>query len=92
MNLLSVISAIPWVTTLLDILPASGDIKEFEQISRDCLERRRVKGSARKDIFYYLLGEDKETGSKLTEIELVLDARTAIVGGSDTTSIALGYV
>jgi cytochrome P450 len=92
MNILSVLSAVPWLTTLLDVLPASGDIKEFEQISRDCFQRRRTKGSARKDVFYYLLGEDKETGSKLTELELVMDSRTAIVGGSDTTSIALGYI
>ena len=92
MNILSIVSAVPWLTSLLDVLPASGDIKIFEQISRDCFQKRRAKGSSRKDVFYYLLGEDKETGSKLTELELVIDSRTAIVRGSDTTSIALGYV
>lgn len=91
MNTLSIVSAIPWITTLLNVLPASAEIKEFEEISRQQFRKRRSKGSSRKDVFYYLLGEDKETGSKLTEPELVLDARTAIVGGSDTTSIALGY-
>lgn len=92
MKMLSVLSAVPWIYSLVELLPAGGDIKEFEKIARDLMSRRREKGSSRKDIFYYLLGEDKETGSRLNELELVMDSRTAIVGGSDTTSISLGYV
>ncbi|GAB7356545.1 hypothetical protein MBLNU459_g7285t2 [Dothideomycetes sp. NU459] len=90
MNSLNLLSAIPWLTTLVNILPASSDSKKFDQFSKDCFTKRRAQGPSRKDIFYYLLGEDKETGSRLSELELVLDSRTAIIGGSDTTSIALG--
>jgi cytochrome P450 len=92
MKSLSVLSAVPWITSLMNLLPAGADIKEFEKIASDMVNKRRAKGSTRKDIFYYLLGEDKETGSRLNERELVMDSRTAIVGGSDTTSISLGYV
>ncbi|KAJ4371634.1 hypothetical protein N0V83_004854, partial [Neocucurbitaria cava] len=92
MKSLSIMSAVPWITSLLELLPATGDLKEFENIARDLMDKRRAKGSSRKDIFYYLLGEDKETGSRLNERELVMDSRTAIVAGSDTTSISLGYV
>ena len=88
----SILSAVPWLPSLVDLLPASADIKEFEDFSRVCFTKRRAKGSFRKDIFNYLLGEDKETGSKLSKLDLVMDSGTAIVGGSDTTSIALGYV
>jgi cytochrome P450 len=89
---LSILGAIPWLTSLVDKMPASGDIKEVERFSRQCFDRRQAKSSSRKDIFYYLLGEDKESGSKLNEPELVIESRTAIVGGSDTTAITLGYV
>ena len=88
MRMLSLLSAIPWLTSLVSLLPS--DLAEFETIAQDCMDKRRTKGSSRKDIFYYLLGEDKETGTRLSERELLLDSRTAIVGGSDTTSISLG--
>lgn len=91
-KVLSILGAIPWLTSLVDKLPASHDIKEVENFSKACYHRRRAKGSFRKDIFHYLLGEDTESGTRLNEPELIIESRTAIVGGSDTTSITLGYV
>lgn len=91
-KILSVLGAIPWLTSLISMLPVSGDMKEVEKFSKDCYNRRRARGSSRKDIFHYLLGEDKEAGTRLNEAELVIESRTAIVGGSDTTAIVLGFV
>jgi cytochrome P450 len=89
MTAVSLLSAIPWLSSLANILPTGTAVKDLEKYSRDCFLNRKEKGSSRKDLFYYLLGED-QGGSQLTELELVLDSRLAIVGGSDTTSIALG--
>ncbi|EXJ59298.1 uncharacterized protein A1O5_12179 [Cladophialophora psammophila CBS 110553] len=89
MKAVSILSAIPWLNSLANALPTDSAVKDLEKFSRDCFQNRKAKGSSRKDLFYYLLGEDQD-GTKLTELELIMDSRTAIVGGSDTTSIALG--
>lgn len=92
MRTLSILGPVPWIASLLELLPVAKDVQRFEDFSRDCFEKRRSQGSSRKDIFYHLLAEDKETGSKLSEHELIIDARTGIVGGSDTTAITFGCV
>jgi cytochrome P450 len=89
MKAVSILSAIPWLTSLANALPTDSAVKDLEAYSRNCFNDRKAKGSSRKDLFYYLLGED-QGGTTLTELELIMDTRTAIVGGSDTTSIALG--
>lgn len=89
MKSVSILSAIPWLTSLVRTLPTNSAVKDLEKYSRDCFQNRKAKGSSRRDLFYYLLGEDQD-GTRLTELELIMDSRTAIVGGSDTTSIALG--
>lgn len=91
MKAVSILSAIPWLTSLANALPTDSAVKDLEAYSRNCFNDRRAKGSSRKDLFYYLLGED-QGGTTLTELELIMDTRTAIVAGSDTTSIALGCI
>jgi cytochrome P450 len=89
MKSVSILSAIPWLTSLGCRLPANSAVKDLEEYSRDCFQNTREKGSSRTDLFYYLLGEDQD-GTKLIELGLVIDSRTAIVGGSDRTAIAIG--
>ncbi|KAF2209824.1 hypothetical protein CERZMDRAFT_99883 [Cercospora zeae-maydis SCOH1-5] len=90
MHSLSLLSAIPWMTSLLRLLPVSAEIKMFQDFAEDCVQERVANSSPRRDLFHFLLGEDKETGSKLTRAQLVQESRTAIAGGSDTSSITLG--
>ncbi|KAM3414442.1 hypothetical protein BST61_g9607 [Cercospora zeina] len=90
MHMLSLLSAIPWITSLLRLLPVSPEIKQYHNFAEECVQNRVASSSPRRDLFYFLLGEDKETGSKLNRAQLVQESRTAIAGGSDTTSITLG--
>ncbi|BEI85721.1 hypothetical protein CcaverHIS002_0600080 [Cutaneotrichosporon cavernicola] len=86
---------ISWIRILLrKLLPLPERLKIFETQNMERFERRAKQGSARRDLFTYLLGEEKEdTGQlfKLTRLELIADAGTIVVAGSDTTSSLLTW-
>ncbi|GMK56078.1 hypothetical protein CspeluHIS016_0211340 [Cutaneotrichosporon spelunceum] len=86
---------ISWIRILLrKLLPLPERLKVFEKQNMERFERRAKQGSARRDLFTYLLGEEKEdTGQifKLTRFELVADAGLIVVAGSDTTSSLLTW-
>ncbi|KIX99293.1 uncharacterized protein Z520_04869 [Fonsecaea multimorphosa CBS 102226] len=67
MKAVSMLSAIPWLNSLVHALPTDSAVKDLEEYSRDCFKTRKAQGSSRKDLFYYLLGED-QNGTKLTEL------------------------
>lgn len=66
--------------------------KRFVEYARSQTLERLDAGVSedRKDVFYYLLNaKDPETGSGLSTTELLSEAATLIVAGSDTASTAL---
>jgi cytochrome P450 len=86
---------ISWIRILLrKLMPLPERLKVFEQQNTERFERREKQGSARRDLFTYLLGEEKEDSGnmfKLTRLELIADTGTIVVAGSDTTSSLLTW-
>ncbi|CAK9781741.1 cytochrome P450 [Cutaneotrichosporon oleaginosum] len=85
---------ISWIRILLrKLLPLPERLKVFEKQNEERFERREKLGSARRDLFTYLLGEEKDGAEtfKLTRLELIADAGTIVVAGSDTTSSLLTW-
>lgn len=86
---------ISWIRILLrKMLPLPERLKIFEKQNIERFERREKQGSARRDLFTYLLGEEKEDSGqmfKLTRLELIADTGTIVVAGSDTTSSLLTW-
>ncbi|POV95146.1 hypothetical protein PSTT_16433 [Puccinia striiformis] len=63
---------------------------EFREFTRSMFLRRRNQGlGTQLDVFHYLLGEDTETGTRLTETELAADSTLLVITGSDTTRTVL---
>ncbi|KAH9823309.1 cytochrome P450 [Melampsora americana] len=79
---------VPWLTSLVNQLP-NQKIKQqdrFREFTKSMFLRRYKKGLATEvDVFHYLLGEDSETGTKLSFSELVADSTLVIIAGADTT-------
>lgn len=86
---------ISWIRILLRrALPLPDKLLRFEKQNIERFERREKLGSARRDLFTYLLGEEKgDEGKafKLTRHELIADAGLIVVAGSDTTSSLLTW-
>lgn len=86
---------VSWIRLLLHkLLPLPARLKVFEKQNTERFERREKLGSARRDLFTYLLGEEKGDegkGFKLTRHELIADAGLIVVAGSDTTSSLLTW-
>jgi cytochrome P450 len=68
------------------LLPARD---AFEKFTYERLQERRKFGSQRKDLFSILLGEEAESDTKLTPIQLHSECGLAVVAGSDTTASAM---
>ncbi|EGG12283.1 uncharacterized protein MELLADRAFT_123517 [Melampsora larici-populina 98AG31] len=79
---------VPWLTSLVNQLP-NQKIKQqdqFREFTKSMFLRRYKQGLATElDVFHYLLGEDSETGTKLSFSELVADSTLVIIAGADTT-------
>lgn len=79
---------VPWLTSLVNQLP-NQKIKQqnqFREFTKSMFLRRYKEGLATEvDVFHYLLGEDSETGTKLSFSELVADSTLVIIAGADTT-------
>ncbi|KNZ63089.1 cytochrome P450 67, partial [Puccinia sorghi] len=53
---------------------------EFKEFTRSMFLRRRNQGLAPQlDVFHYLLGEDTETGTRLSESELAADSTLMVI-------------
>jgi cytochrome P450 len=84
---------VPWCKYATAYLPTDKETKkqtqQFLKFGDDRLEARKREGTTRADIISHLLAQDKESGGRLTELELKEEARAIIIAGSDTTSFAL---
>lgn len=88
-------SELPWLRIIFArCLPIPARLKRFEKQNIERFERRLAQGSSRRDIFTYLLGEEKDEGGqtiKFTRMELIADTGLVVVAGSDTTSSLLSW-
>lgn len=78
------------LSQLLAYLPEASEVKMFRLKWESLVnERQKLGGSAKRDIYRHLLGEDSETGSRFSQAELYSNANLAIIAGADTTSSTL---
>jgi hypothetical protein len=81
MRFMAMVSTIPWSSALFGLLPKNKDSNMLYDFSVENLNKRMAKGQSRKDVFSYLLAEDKETKIKYNRKELIYESRLVIVGG-----------
>ncbi|KAF8265715.1 high nitrogen upregulated cytochrome P450 monooxygenase 2 [Lactarius quietus] len=87
----SVIVHVPWIIPLLiAVIPRKkSSLMSAGQFCRErTLERLRM-GANRKDLFYYLSGEELPESERPPQVQVVQNGQLAIVAGSDTTSSVL---
>ncbi|KAA8893250.1 cytochrome P450 [Sphaerosporella brunnea] len=89
---LSVTGSLRTLCDFMTVLPYDKATAEYRKQGEKLLDGRIAMGKSRPDIFTHLLGEDIETGKKLTYSELNANAQLLIVAGSDTTSTVLSNV
>ncbi|RDX42087.1 cytochrome P450 [Lentinus brumalis] len=83
---------VPWLGVYVGKIPAAtGNLSILLNRCAECAATRVKKGSAEKDLFYYLNQEDlpPNTGQPPPMEQLVDDGALAIVAGADTTSSAV---
>lgn len=89
----SCLSHLPWVAPFLRIIPLGERTVRFVQFGKDCVRRRLSKGCIKKDLIYYLSGEDKPDVAERTPLkQLLLDGPSAIQAASETTSAIISGV
>ncbi|KAI0265785.1 cytochrome P450 [Gloeopeniophorella convolvens] len=67
-------------------------LERSRQFGRDRVMERLKAGAKRKDLFYYLSGEDLPESERPPIAEVAENGGLAIVAGSDTTSSVLGAI
>ncbi|KAA1094636.1 cytochrome P450 monooxygenase 67 [Puccinia graminis f. sp. tritici] len=83
-----IVRNMPWLTPLVKAWPSTQrkEQSEFRDFTKSMFLRRRNQGfGSQLDVFHYLLGEDTETGTRLTAAELAADSTLLVITGSDTT-------
>ncbi|KAH9006681.1 high nitrogen upregulated cytochrome P450 monooxygenase 2 [Lactarius hengduanensis] len=90
MCLSAVTSHVPYVIPLLIAIGGQRSSRvRFRTFCKErALERLRM-GANRKDLFYYLSGEELPETERLSPSDVAKDGQLAIVAGSDTTSSVL---
>ncbi|KAL8276364.1 hypothetical protein RQP46_011249 [Phenoliferia psychrophenolica] len=79
--------ACPWLRDIIFyVVPLPRALQDIQKYATAAfLERfQRGPGGATRDLFTYLLGEDKDTGIKLNATQLGNDSFALVIGGSDT--------
>ncbi|KAL5529670.1 hypothetical protein ACEPAG_5655 [Sanghuangporus baumii] len=84
---------IPWIIGLIDYLDLiPEDSKRFFEFGSNCINKRKEKGSIRKDLFYFITNEDKLEDVEVPPDQVTNDIYAAIVAGADTTATVLGGI
>ncbi|KAH9035153.1 high nitrogen upregulated cytochrome P450 monooxygenase 2 [Lactarius deliciosus] len=88
----AILSHVPYILPILfTIMGERGGLVRFQEFSKErVLERLRMGAKGlRKDLFYYLSGEELPESERPSPIDVTKDGQLAIVAGSDTTSSVL---
>ncbi|KAH9990628.1 high nitrogen upregulated cytochrome P450 monooxygenase 2 [Russula compacta] len=85
---LSTFSQVPWALPYMNRLPGSvHHVTRAREFAHAKVSKRLQMGSKRKDLYYYLSGEDQD--ARTMPGQTGADGLLAIVAGSDTTSTTL---
>ncbi|KAH9990641.1 high nitrogen upregulated cytochrome P450 monooxygenase 2 [Russula compacta] len=88
---LTTFSHVPWILPYLNRLPGSmHHVNRARKFANAKVFKRLQTGSKRRDLFYYLNGEDQEVGALPGQAES--NGLLAIIAGSDTTSTTLAVL
>jgi len=86
----AVLSQIPWVITpLLALSRKKSALARSRRFCKDRTLQRLQMGANRKDLFYYLSGEELPETERPSHAQVAQDGQSAIIAGSDTTSSVL---
>ncbi|KAI0686845.1 high nitrogen upregulated cytochrome P450 monooxygenase 1 [Cytidiella melzeri] len=85
---------ITWILPILNAVPGvDKNLKKLVRFGQKLAQTRVRAGSKRKDLFYYLMGEDEPSRKEKASIEsLTADGMMAVIAGSDTTATALSHL
>ncbi|KAF2802071.1 cytochrome P450 [Mytilinidion resinicola] len=86
------ISTIPWIATTFAYIPRNKAAEGLFTFAKERVKERLPLGQTVKDVFSYLLVEDRVTKKKYSEPELVVESLMLSIGGSDTTSSSLATI
>jgi cytochrome P450 len=86
----SAVGHIPYVVPpLLAIIGEKSPLVRFRTFCREQVLKRLRMGANRRDLFYYLSGEELPESERPSAAQLAEDGQLAIIAGSDTTSSVL---
>ncbi|KAA1467191.1 high nitrogen upregulated cytochrome P450 monooxygenase 2 [Dentipellis sp. KUC8613] len=86
----SILAHIPWVIKIVRLLPSTKRLMiRARAFGRARVVERLQLGAGRKDLFYYISGEDETGRTKLSMTDMASDGLQAILGGSDSTATML---
>ncbi|KAI0265869.1 high nitrogen upregulated cytochrome P450 monooxygenase 2 [Gloeopeniophorella convolvens] len=83
-------SHVNWILPVLRRL--SGNLKPLFEFGQSQVTRRLNMGANRKDLFYYLSGEDQTEADRPPLSKVMQQGLLAIIAGSDTTSTTMTAV
>jgi cytochrome P450 len=88
--ILVALAHVPYVMPpLIAITGQRSPLVRYQEFCRERAIERLRKGASRKDLFYYLSGEELPESERPSPDRIVQDGQLAIVAGSDTTSSVL---
>ncbi|KAI0301724.1 high nitrogen upregulated cytochrome P450 monooxygenase 2 [Multifurca ochricompacta] len=86
----TIVAHAPWILPYIAYLPSAGrNVMRLRKYGLTSVTKRLEMGPNRKDLFYYLSGEDGQAEKLPTNADLAGDGILAMIAGSDTTSITL---
>ncbi|RPD60593.1 high nitrogen upregulated cytochrome P450 monooxygenase 2 [Lentinus tigrinus ALCF2SS1-7] len=81
---------LPWLGIYVGRIPgAARKLTTLWNTARELAKKRLERGSTKPDLFYYLNNEDLPDAPPPPHEHLADDALLAVIGGSDTSSVAL---
>ncbi|KAH9987800.1 cytochrome P450 [Russula vinacea] len=86
----SIVSHVPYITALLSA--TNGKLRRAIAFGRGSVSKRLGVGANRKDLFYYLSGEELPEAERPSFEDIAQNGTLAIIAGSDTTSSVLSAV
>lgn len=96
MKMLGITRPVPWFKYLYRVLPIdakgkNGLVDFVTTTTKRFDERYEERETPIDDILYYLMLPESKSGVKMTRPELIDEAVSVVIAGSDTTSICLSF-